>query len=347
MFKYNRSIIMPFVILFVIFALFYLINKNNFSYNISNPEQESGLNIGTFNKQADKLNIIPSRKGNNSKIMDYIFEKNEIKEHYNDPRVLRNTLLMDNKDIGNINKKVLLENVTIGITNLKEKKALDDALKKLQSQKNELTGKQDNVNTSVKPPVKPPVEPSSVPNNNNYLMLKTIRDLGTSDASKLKCEKQITVANAILACDNDPDDCNGFFNYDSSKASRTCFKKDIDLNETQMNANISLNPNSAFYYRKPPVEPSPVPNNNDYLMLKTVMDLGRSDASILKCEKQITVANAILACDNDPGECKGFFNYDSSVASRTCFKKGIDLNETQMNANKSVYPNSAFYYRKQ
>jgi hypothetical protein len=340
---------MPFVILFVIFALFYLINKNNFSYNISNPEQESGLNIGTFNKQADKLNIIPSRKGNNSKIMDYIFEKNEIKEHYNHPLVLRNTLLMDNKDIGNINKKVLLKNVKIGITNLKEKKALDDALKKLQSQKNELTGEQDNVNTSAETPVKPPVEPSSVPNNNNYLMLKTIRDLGRSDDSKLKCngDNNITVANAILACDKDPDDCNGFFNYDSSVASRTCFKKAIDLNETQMNANISLNPNSAFYYRKPPVEPSPVPDNNDYLMLKTVLDLGKSVDSNLKCNNNITVADAIAACDKDKSECKGFFNYDSSVASRTCFKKGIDLNETQMNANKSVYPNSAFYYRKQ
>ena len=78
MFKYNQKIIVPFVIVFLIFGLFYIINEKNLSYNTTIKEQTLPDNINSCNKTKKKINTVPSIKNNNDKIMKYVFENLQI-----------------------------------------------------------------------------------------------------------------------------------------------------------------------------------------------------------------------------------------------------------------------------
>lgn len=74
MFKYNYKIILPLIALFIVCLLFILINQKDLSYNPEIINQDFSENINSCNKRKKNLNMIPSRKNNNNKILDYVFE---------------------------------------------------------------------------------------------------------------------------------------------------------------------------------------------------------------------------------------------------------------------------------
>lgn len=74
MFKYNYRIIHPLVVLFIVCLLFIFINQKDLSYNPEIINQDFSENINSCNKRKKKLNTISSRKNNNNKILDYVFE---------------------------------------------------------------------------------------------------------------------------------------------------------------------------------------------------------------------------------------------------------------------------------
>ena len=103
-----------------------------------------------------------------------------------------------------------------------------------------------------KPPGNPSdVQPSPVTESDKYYMLRNVSAPGTvvaSTSEALKACSNMTTENAIAACDNAADDCNGFYSFDSTKLSRKCFKSGIDTSKPQIHDTI--NPNVAFYYKK-------------------------------------------------------------------------------------------------
>jgi hypothetical protein len=270
MFKYNRCII-PFVVLFVICSLFYSINKNNLTYNISPEYQHSVVDINTCNKQPKKLKIIPSRKGNNSKIIDYIFENNQIKENYitidDDNNNMHTSMLLDSQNIKEIKTVLNEKKDQVLLKNDIEKQKMKSKLKTLESGKmilkeeiKMLKMKKLSHMFEQSPPVEQAavepldVKPSTVAESDKYFMLKNVSDTGISVIStteKLAECSNMSVKDAIVACDNAPDDCNGFYNYDSDRVSRTCFKSDIDTTQPQRHVDKTIYPNAAFYYKKP------------------------------------------------------------------------------------------------
>ena len=51
MFKYNQNIVIPFVVLFIICFLFYMINRNNLTYNTIVEENNLSNIINSCNKK--------------------------------------------------------------------------------------------------------------------------------------------------------------------------------------------------------------------------------------------------------------------------------------------------------
>jgi hypothetical protein len=81
MFKYKQKILLPFITLFIICLLFMFINKEDLTYNKKITNQNLSENINVCNKKKKQLNIIPSKKRSNNKILDYVFENLTIKNN--------------------------------------------------------------------------------------------------------------------------------------------------------------------------------------------------------------------------------------------------------------------------
>ena len=117
MFKYNYKIILPFITLFIVCLLFLFINKKDLTYNSEIITQEFSDNINSCNKDKKNLNTSHSRKENNNKILDYVFENLTISpvvtsenNDLSDFSISENNLNKYKTELKEVNKKTVEDN---------------------------------------------------------------------------------------------------------------------------------------------------------------------------------------------------------------------------------------------
>ena len=148
MFKYNQKFIVPFVALFVVCLLFLFINKKNLTYNHI-PEIIKEPNINSCNREKKNLDVKPTLKTNNSKIMNYVFENLQIKKNLSNMKFGDSStdMTMEGKTYDILKNIAQKHNQKVIEQNISNKKILKD---KIEGEKNDIITIKQEINSKYR-----------------------------------------------------------------------------------------------------------------------------------------------------------------------------------------------------
>ena len=386
MFKYNQKVIVPFVIVFLIFGLFYIINEKNLSYNTTIKEKTVPDNINSCNKTKKKLNAIPSIKNNNDKIMKYVFENLQINNDDNlNLEFSENIYKKWDEELEGINAATTVHN-KLELADYRNKQIglkskITNLLNKISIQSKKLQRHVPVEPTLVKPipiepaPVEPPVEPSPIepaPVEPSPIEPAPVELAPVEPAAADKELDDYTKYHGVIQFGEFGELPDNFQN-----SSLGCIN-DIDINDAEKQCNNTEDCDSFFTYdsngegrvcfknnvddtqEQKPFNNPKFPNAgffikkklDDYTKYPRVIQFGEFG------ELPDNFQNSSLGCIDDidindaekqcnnTEDCDSFFTYDSNGEGRVCFKNNVDDTQEQKPFNNPKFPNAGFFIKK-